>query len=143
MIKFSSLINYQDHKLFFNISLDYVSATNMLTITPICFNYENYRYAIRGLILNGISNNKVTYVPDLTGNNILYYGAFTTAYNNTNVNSGSALTIDNTKSFTPTGNYHPATKKYVDDKPTTYTGYDATKTQVLKNIQGVLTWVDE
>lgn len=27
--------------------------------------------------------------------------------------------------------------------PTTYTGYDATKTQILKNIQGTLTWVDE
>ena len=27
-----------------------------------------------------------------------------------------------------------STKSYVDDKPTTYAGYDATKTQVLKNI---------
>ena len=34
-------------------------------------------------------------------------------------------------------------KKYVDDLPTTYTGYDATKTQVLKNINGTLTWVNE
>ena len=34
-------------------------------------------------------------------------------------------------------------KKYVDDKLTTYAGYDATKTQVLKNINGTLTWVDE
>lgn len=34
-------------------------------------------------------------------------------------------------------------KKYVDALPTTYTGYDATKTQVLKNINGTLTWVDE
>ena len=36
-----------------------------------------------------------------------------------------------------------ATKKYVDDKVTTYSGYDATKTQVLKNVNGTLTWVDE
>ena len=34
-------------------------------------------------------------------------------------------------------------KKYVDNKLTTYAGYDSTKTQVLKNINGVFTWVDE
>lgn len=34
-------------------------------------------------------------------------------------------------------------KKYVDDLPKSYTGYDATKTQVLKNVNGTLTWVDE
>ena len=34
-------------------------------------------------------------------------------------------------------------KKYVDAVPTTYAGYDATKTQVLKNINGTLTWVTE
>ena len=43
----------------------------------------------------------------------------------------------------PTQNNEFTNKKYVDDKPTTYTGYDATKTQVLKNINGTLTWVDE
>ena len=32
---------------------------------------------------------------------------------------------------------------YVEEVPKTYTGYDATKTQVLKNVQGTLTWVDE
>lgn len=54
------------------------------------------------------------------------------------------LATNNTTAFTPTaGSYQPATAKYVDDLPTTYTGYDATKTQVLKNVQGVLTWVDE
>lgn len=46
-------------------------------------------------------------------------------------------------SYTPTDNDHLTNKKYVDDKPTTYTGYDATKTQILKNINGTLTWVDE
>lgn len=46
-------------------------------------------------------------------------------------------------SKTPTSNNQLINKKYVDDKPTTYAGYDATKTQVLKNVQGVLTWVDE
>lgn len=53
------------------------------------------------------------------------------------------LSKTNTTVYTPTNDYNPATKKYVDDIPTTYTGYDATKTQVLKNINGTLTWVNE
>lgn len=53
------------------------------------------------------------------------------------------LTKENTTAYTPSKYYHPATKKYVDDLPTTYTGYDATKTQVLKNVNGTLTWIDE
>lgn len=54
------------------------------------------------------------------------------------------LGINNTSEYTPTkGSYNPATAKYAEDIPTTYVGYDATKTQVLKNINGVLTWVDE
>lgn len=61
----------------------------------------------------------------------------------TQINDCSALSVSNTSVFIPTGDYNPATKKYVDDKPTTYSGYDATKTQVLKNINGTLTWVDE
>lgn len=43
----------------------------------------------------------------------------------------------------PTDNNHFTRKGYVDALPTTYAGYDATKTQVLKNINGVLTWQDE
>lgn len=32
----------------------------------------------------------------------------------------------------------------VDDlDPTSFTGYDNTKTQTLKNIEGTLTWVDD
>lgn len=61
----------------------------------------------------------------------------------TEINDCSALSVSNTSVFIPTGDYNPSTKKYVDDKPTTYSGYDATKTQVLKNINGTLTWVDE
>ena len=54
------------------------------------------------------------------------------------------LPTNNTISYTPTDDYNPATKKYTDK--THYenmTGYDATKTQVLKNINGTLTWVNE
>ena len=46
-------------------------------------------------------------------------------------------------SVNPTDNNHFTRKGYVDALPTTYSGYDATKTQVLKNINGVLTWQDE
>lgn len=58
--------------------------------------------------------------------------------------SSTALLKNNTTSFTPTGDYNPSTKLYTDK--THYenmTGYDATKTQVLKNINGTLTWVNE
>ncbi len=54
------------------------------------------------------------------------------------------LKTNNTNEYTPTGNYNPSTKLYTDK--THYenmAGYDATKTQVLKNINGTLTWVDE
>ena len=43
----------------------------------------------------------------------------------------------------PTDKNEFTRKGYVDALPTTYSGYDATKTQVLKNINGTLTWVDE
>lgn len=36
-----------------------------------------------------------------------------------------------------------ANKGVISSNLTTYSGYDATKTQVLKNVQGTLTWVDE
>lgn len=48
-----------------------------------------------------------------------------------------------TSNKVPSQDNHFTNKKYVDDLPTTYSGYDATKTQVLKNINGTLTWVDE
>lgn len=53
------------------------------------------------------------------------------------------LTSGNDYSYNVNKDYVPAHKKYVDEKPTTWSGYDATKTQVLKNINGTLTWVDE
>ena len=60
-------------------------------------------------------------------------------------NSGSIelISTNNTTQYPVTLDYHPAHKKYVDDKPTTWSGYDATKTQILKNVNGTLTWVDE
>lgn len=62
-----------------------------------------------------------------------------------NANKGEqVLTLNNTSSYTPTADYNPSTKLYTDK--THYenmAGYDASKTQVLKNVQGVLTWTDE
>ena len=63
----------------------------------------------------------------------------------------SAQTIQGAKTFStapissnaPTTNNQLTNKAYVDSVPTTYAGYDATKTQVLKNVNGTLTWVDE
>lgn len=72
---------------------------------------------------------------------------FTPTRRNYEVVTPRLLTTDvltnNTTSFTPSGDYNLVHKKYVDDLPTTYTGYDATKTQVLKNVNGTLTWQDE
>lgn len=60
------------------------------------------------------------------------------------LNARNLLSTSNTATYTPTGDYNPATKLYTDK--THYenmAGYDATKTQVLKNVNGTLTWVDE
>ena len=53
------------------------------------------------------------------------------------------INSNNNFSWTPNQSYGIVHKKYVDDKPTTYDGYDASKTQVLKNVNGTLTWVTE
>ena len=52
--------------------------------------------------------------------------------------------VNYSQPYTPTYNGSPVTKLYTDK--THYenmAGYDATKTQVLKNVQGVLTWITE
>ena len=53
------------------------------------------------------------------------------------------INSDYIKTDAPTANQHVANKQYVDDLPKSYTGYDATKTQVLKNLNGTLTWITE
>ena len=69
--------------------------------------------------------------------NIVYKNRENTIY--------GTITFTTTPKFTkaPTTDEEATNKKYVDALPTTYAGYDATKTQVLKNINGVLTWQDE
>lgn len=58
--------------------------------------------------------------------------------------SNGALPTNNTKEYTPTMPYEPSTKKYVDE--TQYKnmpGWSSQRTQVLKNINGKPTWVNE
>ena len=65
--------------------------------------------------------------------------------------NGGDQTISGVKTFstlpessvTPTTDNQLTRKGYVDSLPTTYSGYDATKTQILKNVNGTLTWIDE
>ena len=98
---------------------------------------NNTEVSIRGHILYIFG----TWSDDVfTANRMLLYKPGDLSLSNLN---SSFLNRKNTTSYTPIGDYNPATKKYVDDSPTTYTGYDATKTQVLKNINGTLTWVNE
>ena len=74
------------------------------------------------------------------------YGMYTYSRSVPSINwvKENTLTKTNTTRFAPTSDYHPSTKLYTDK--THYenmVGYDATKTQVLKNVNGTLTWVDE
>lgn len=85
-----------------------------------------------------VSNNTITTIDSITNRSTLMLGE----YRGTSWGKG-ALSTTNTIAYNPTANYHPATKKYVDDKLSKLSGYDATKTQVLKNVNGTLTWVDE
>lgn len=77
--------------------------------------------------------------------NFSTYGLEDYSYTNTYpLSFNRGLSIFNSKSYTPKGDYNPSTKLYTDK--THYenmAGYDATKTQVLKNINGTLTWVTE
>ena len=58
--------------------------------------------------------------------------------NDTKVNVTAVLTKTNTTAFTPTANYHPATKKYVDDSISTSGGGDMLKTVYDTDDTGVV-----
>lgn len=57
---------------------------------------------------------------------------------NTNVQNTefSVLAVNNTKAFTPTGNYHPATKKYVDDSVNPTITTDSGTTYTIASLTG-------
>lgn len=73
-------------------------------------------------------------------NNSIALGCYaeTTKSNQCMIGSNNAP-INEVDIYTSNGIKTLATTDYL----TTITGYDATKTQVLKNVQGTLTWVDE
>ena len=81
----------------------------------------------------------------VTKANLGYYSSYlVTASPQSFSGTKTFMTTPKLYSYTaPTYDEEIVAKKYVDDKPTTYAGYDATKTQVLKNVNGTLTWVDE
>ena len=89
----------------------------------------------------GIGHSKLAYSVTISWSDNI--PTVTSTSNSGTMNINTIYLNGNTTSWTPSTNYSPVHKKYVDDKPKTYTGYDATKTQVLKNINGTLTWVDE
>lgn len=106
--------------------------------------------------LTYVSN--VVYMNTTVNNNGLAFKVYCMASINVSTKKISSLSINTmilpylpitvtnnatVQNYTPTRDYNPATKKYVDDLPKSYTGYDATKTQVLKNVNGTLTWITE
>lgn len=90
---------------------------------------NNRAYKVKWFNINGVDN---------TGENVVITDTSIWGFSSV---MGIPISKKNTSSYTPTADYNPSTKLYTDK--THYenmTGYDASKTQVLKNIQGVLTW---
>lgn len=107
-------------------------------------------------LINSISGGRIYFRP-------LNYSDSRTNYDSYNLYLGNILTANRTSwaystrtisdswNFTslPVSSANPTSadqftrKGYVDALPTTYSGYDSAKTQILKNINGTLTWVDE
>lgn len=131
-------------------ALIYWSGTNFLksatTDSPALFivlnnaptRIEENSYANTGFstIKFSLSSNGRLY-GELQNNNLMFK-------NNAETISGEKTFITLPKSsINPTSIDQFTRKGYVDSLPTTYAGYDATKTQVLKNINGTLTWVNE
>lgn len=81
-----------------------------------------HAYFITALIRMQEENNKLI-VRDIVGVNSINTDIAVPYINNPGgqyyKQSSGVLTVDNTSSYTPTANYHPATKKYVDDKVAT------------------------
>jgi len=87
---------------------------------------------------------------DESGNNYMAIVAFkNTSGSNDNAQMGIYYNTDGTSYATcptpPAGDnsIKIATTKWVNDYFASITGYDATKTQTLKNVSGTLTWVDD
>lgn len=100
-----------------------------------------HHYIMRILTVSGTWSNNVFNATRILSD--FYKSSETLSMVSSSYIKANVLTKTNTTAYTPTSNYHPATKKYVDDLLKSYTGYDETKTQVLKNVNGTLTWQNE
>lgn len=99
-------------------------------------------------LINGINNSKLVFKD--SNNHISASGIIFDGYSSITYNGGTHETMYKKYSDSTYGVRFPDTANYTANKTfattdllTTFTGYDATKTQVLKNIQGTMTWVDE
>ena len=86
--------------------------TNWYRIGSNTFYGVSYNHLKEHCILVKFSNDEVNSVTDSVNIRDTFAGQTTTG-------AGVVLGLANTTSYTPTGNYNPATKKYVDDKTAT------------------------
>ena len=123
------------------LNKDVVESDRTTGTTP-SFGYMWYYYGGN----SGVRTNSLIYLSngnlDFYGTNEFGTGITITAQTFSGVKTFSKIPRQS-NTTAPTDDKEFTNKKYVDDLPTTYSGYDATKTQVLKNINGTLTWVDE
>lgn len=159
-----SLIKVENDKIVFGNVIDNISYTityqnNTWTLTTTNL-LDTHGYKMAGNI--DMDGNSVTNIQKLhvDGAAPLYIGstiesAGTTGSRITGTTSGEVAVVKADKQAeyvpflvgTPTNANHAATKEYVDtierDYLTKITGYDATATQVLKNVNGTISWVTE
>lgn len=127
----------------------YYTSANAILYGASNFSIQTQNYTLQGYTYNFEYASGLTLTPKIltiTGSwdNDVFTCTKIQYSTGTGFGSTYVLTKTNTTSYTPTSDYHPSTKLYTDK--THYenmAGYDATKTQVLKNINGTLTWVDE
>ena len=122
-IRFQAINNTQYSQMTFDV-IFYGYLTLVLTKDDAQVYYISYSYT-----------DKIT-AYDMKTNYMRYYDSY-------NISGTFTYTTLPKSSITPTAADQFTRKGYVDAVPTTYAGYDATKTQVLKNINGTLTWVTE
>ncbi len=123
----------------------------VLLINPVVINTSTTTYVFaknnETLAYNSSKSSRSFATIQVTGtwsNNVFTCTTLTYLLKRETDEASYALSVTNTSSYTPTADYHPSTKLYTDKTHyESMTGYDATKTQVLKNVNGTLTWVDE
>ena len=142
----------------YSMGFCYKTTNNIFCTTMPVYNSRIYGAGVkyRAMFINAtITNNNVTRVNlyDYSANLVYQYGASNSSYIS---NNNFALVTSNTQSYTPTADYNPATKKYVDDSvkndkltgttaPTTATvGYVGQQyTDTTNNNQYVCTAIDD